>query len=538
MKKILSILLLASLLLTAVLPASAATAAPTEIEQPPRDDVLILFDGGYEDTKNLTLQYSYANPLQLTQDNEFYLQGSSSMMVNMPDSAGRFEQQDFVFGLILTLEEIVSIKDFPISELSLYNHMDTKDGDRIQINYVDPDNEYGHLDDSYNKDFEVANLEPGWNLLQHDVMSSALYSSGLNPDNIDHVRFAWRTDKENYTEVDWSFDCLIIAKQSFYDDRATAQEQMNRLIAALEIPTVETMAQLEESIVTAKEKMDDFLYEFPNFMVEDAAKLEEVWETYLEIKAESVAADLVAKIDALGEITTENYESKKADVESVVAEYDAYIEEGYKESLITNLDKLESAISAVKVLELSAAIDALPAVDALTEADAEKVNEVKTALAALDAEQRSLIPQEKKDKVSALTAKIVENAITALPAVDALTLEDEESLTAARTALDALATAAKALVDQEAIDKLTALEAKMDELKNPYTLGDINGDDDINASDALLALQHSVKLTTLVDADFDAANVDGSDAVDATDALYILQYSVKLIDKFPASKSN
>ena len=48
-----------------------------------------------------------------------------------------------------------------------------------------------------------------------------------------------------------------------------------------------------------------------------------------------------------------------------------------------------------------------------------------------------------------------------------------------------------------------------------------------------MALQHSVKLTTLEGNEFKAANVDGSNAVDATDALYILQHSVKLIDKFP-----
>lgn len=69
-------------------------------------------------------------------------------------------------------------------------------------------------------------------------------------------------------------------------------------------------------------------------------------------------------------------------------------------------------------------------------------------------------------------------------------------------------------------------------------LGDLNTDRAINASDALLALQHSVKLVTLEGDTFTAGDVDASTLVDATDALYILQYSVKLIDILPAKEGN
>lgn len=68
-------------------------------------------------------------------------------------------------------------------------------------------------------------------------------------------------------------------------------------------------------------------------------------------------------------------------------------------------------------------------------------------------------------------------------------------------------------------------------------LGDINADQTIDASDALLVLQHSVDLIVLNEDEFDISDVDASGVIDATDALCILQYSVKLIDRFPAKDS-
>lgn len=62
-----------------------------------------------------------------------------------------------------------------------------------------------------------------------------------------------------------------------------------------------------------------------------------------------------------------------------------------------------------------------------------------------------------------------------------------------------------------------------------YQNGDINRDGDINASDALLALQHSVRLITL-DAESQAlADMDGNGEIDSADALKILQISVGLL---------
>lgn len=68
--------------------------------------------------------------------------------------------------------------------------------------------------------------------------------------------------------------------------------------------------------------------------------------------------------------------------------------------------------------------------------------------------------------------------------------------------------------------------------------GDINKDGTIDASDALLALQCSVKLKELDAQEQDRGDVNGDNEINATDALLILQYSVKLITEFPVEKSS
>lgn len=65
-----------------------------------------------------------------------------------------------------------------------------------------------------------------------------------------------------------------------------------------------------------------------------------------------------------------------------------------------------------------------------------------------------------------------------------------------------------------------------------YTLGDIDSDTKIIASDALMALQYSVNKIQLSDSQMLAADVDADASINATDALYILQYAVEKIESF------
>lgn len=68
------------------------------------------------------------------------------------------------------------------------------------------------------------------------------------------------------------------------------------------------------------------------------------------------------------------------------------------------------------------------------------------------------------------------------------------------------------------------------EIAAPYVLGDVNGDDKVNSTDAVLILQYDVNLITASDLNLQAADVNGDGAVNSTDAVLILQYDVGLVD--------
>ena len=70
------------------------------------------------------------------------------------------------------------------------------------------------------------------------------------------------------------------------------------------------------------------------------------------------------------------------------------------------------------------------------------------------------------------------------------------------------------------------------ESPKPVLYGDVNEDGSVTATDALLVLQKTVKLTDLTEREAKAANVNGDKEINTDDALLILQKAVKLIRKF------
>ena len=85
-----------------------------------------------------------------------------------------------------------------------------------------------------------------------------------------------------------------------------------------------------------------------------------------------------------------------------------------------------------------------------------------------------------------------------------------------------------------ALAVFTALSCMVFASAADIVYGDVNGDVNINSSDALLVLQHSVQSIKLEGDRFTAADVNADGKINAGDALSILQYAVGIIDRFPA----
>jgi hypothetical protein len=196
-------------------------------------------------------------------------------------------------------------------------------------------------------------------------------------------------------------------------------------------------------------------------------------------KAEANAKAVEEKIEKALERDAEG----KLDPEKVAEAKDAF-------DALTNAEKalvstanrraLEDAVEEVKDdLDKKAAkavedeIDALPAADKATAADKEAADKAKADYDALTDAQKALVPADKVKKMNdvkaaadaaaeyedAKAAKAVEDEIAALPAPADVTADDKEAADKAKADYEALTEAQKALVPDEAVEKLDAVVA-------------------------------------------------------------------------------
>lgn len=222
---------------------------------------------------------------------------------------------------------------------------------------------------------------------------------------------------------------------------------------------------------------------------------------------------------------------------------------------VTLNELVPASLAAVRAVENQ--ISALPAADVLTLDDAPAVEAARSALENLTAQQREQVSaqavqklEEAQTAMAALrqayetkradAAKRVSDAIDAIGPLDETNyMTKKEAIDAAQSALeeyDALypdEQAASLITNRQA---LSDAQAAWEKLSTAIAYGDIDLNGSIDASDALMALQHSVSILTLDEAQYRRANVDGNETVDASDALLILQHSVQLIDRFPVEK--
>ena len=108
----------------------------------------------------------------------------------------------------------------------------------------------------------------------------------------------------------------------------------------------------------------------------------------------------------------------------------------------------------------------------------------------------------------------------------------KDQATFAGTRIDSVALYAEPFSRDQAA-KEYADRTEVGHIQPAVTLGDVNGDEEVNANDALEILKYAAKMVELDSTQLAAAEVDGVAEVNANDALAVLKYAAKMIDKFP-----
>lgn len=219
----------------------------------------------------------------------------------------------------------------------------------------------------------------------------------------------------------------------------------------------------------------------------DVLAAKKVAYTDSEINTTGVTGKLVEDIAALPETVSE---SDKATVEALVASYKALndTQKGY--IVYKNYDVLYAAAQALGV----------------------------------DA------PAPGESAGSEITLADVEAMIAALP--DEMEKLDRTAVDAIANAMDSLSDEDIEAMDEDLFNKFVAAVAYFVQQDMEKNMGNVNGDESINAADALLVLQAAVGKTQLDEMQELYADVNGDTKIDASDALEILQVAVGKKDHF------
>jgi hypothetical protein len=186
--------------------------------------------------------------------------------------------------------------------------------------------------------------------------------------------------------------------------------------------------------------------------------------------------DLIAELPESDDVTAEDEEA----ITKAREAYEALTDEQKEKVDEDALNKLEDAEQALedaqKAAEATEAINALPAAEDVTTEDAEDIENAREKYDALTDAQKELVDEETVDKLEAAedalekvvadqeAADAVKQEINDLPAAEDVTTEDSKNIEKARADYDALTDAQKALVDEETVDKLEAVEDALEKV--------------------------------------------------------------------------
>ncbi len=307
----------------------------------------------------------------------------------------------------------------------------------------------------------------------------------------------------------------------------------------------------------AEATADDFyaVYLAYNAVADEYKDLIIGWDAFVEANAdkkaaaeEAMTADLAAAtpvVEVIAALDKEIVYEDKAAIEAAAAALEALTDN--QKVLVGNDNILALAQEALAELELIEkdkqaaqavidAINALPETVSDTDVSNTDIAAAREAYDALTDAQKAMIAEEIVAKLAAAEANLViaidmaaaaevEAMINALPTPTDITVSDTDVVNAAAEAYGKLTAAQKEYLGEGVAEKLAACVAALDEALT-IKMGDVNGDGNIDAKDALMVLKAAVDKVDLTDSQAKAADVNKDGKIDAKDALEILKHSV------------
>ena len=283
------------------------------------------------------------------------------------------------------------------------------------------------------------------------------------------------TDDQKALLTDETLSKLTAAEESIADQEAV--KEYTDMVNALPAATAVTLND-KEAIEAARAAFDA-LTDKQKDMAPLNAKVKLALDEFALAQAVKAAEDEAAgdaveeMIRALPSVADISINDKAA-VEEARAAYDALTDDQKKYVSLNDRINLIIAETAIQQIEndIAAAeavkemINALPAADAITMDDAAAVEQARAAYDSLTANQKALVDKETVKKltdaedalVKLAEVQLVENTLNALPDAEAVTLNDAPAIEAARAAYENLSDEQKAMVSEEAVQKLTDAE--------------------------------------------------------------------------------
>ncbi len=280
----------------------------------------------------------------------------------------------------------------------------------------------------------------------------------------------------------------LAESQSLFEDLSAAMAVVFKIS---ELPTDVTYK--DRDVIENTRAAYDALTDDQKALISDEVlkKLTDAEDALAETEKASIVTEAINDLPAADDITLDD----KADVEAARAAYDALTDEQKAQVEEETLKKLTDAEAVIADLVAAKGADdkinALPAAADVTLEDKDDVEAARAAYDALTDDQKALVDEDTVKKLTdAETA--IENLEAAKAATDKIdeipddvTLDDKETVEAAREAYDALSDDQKALVDEDTVKKLTDAETtienleaakaatdKIDEIPDEVTLND------------------------------------------------------------------